>query len=35
VKITRVSTVVVNAEMRNWIFVKLEPTRGSSARRAL
>ena len=23
-KITRVETVVVNAEMRNWIFVKVE-----------
>jgi galactonate dehydratase len=27
-KITRVSTVVVNAEMRNWVFVKLETDEG-------
>jgi galactonate dehydratase len=28
VKITRISTVVVNAEMRNWVFVKLETDEG-------
>lgn len=29
-RITRVSTVVVGAEMRNWVFVKLETDEGKS-----